>query len=366
MPSPKVRTGVLLACALALGGCSHEEPADPATTGPGEPFLPGPPTRLTFATGYELSPNWLPDGSGILHSYDRRLDGRFDRCLGQLPAAGGSRTVEFCAATEGSLDSLDALEGTGESAGGRVLYQWSQSREGAASPSNARLVVAPATRLWDVTTLTLVPYTLPGGRLHQLVGPVQWIDNDRAVYLGQDVLRPRPCQGCPPDTIPVGREIVRVDLSAGTSRLTVIPGTEDATSVAVDPAGDGIYFTRLLDTRVFRLGLAGGVPEPVHDFGPAGIARDVTVRGRKLLAVVGGLIAPVSDPSLGTYQVDAGGPMLLLDLDSQAIEAVGAESNFLFRHPSLAPDGNVVAVEAYLRIEDLVERIPDLWLFPVP
>lgn len=366
MSSPKVRAGLFLACALAIGSCSHEEPADQGTTGPSGPFLPGPPTQLTFATGYELTPNWLPDGSGILHSYDRRLNGRPDRCLGQLPGAGGSRTLEFCAATEGSLDSLDALEGAGQSPGGRVLYQWSQSRVGDAAPLNSRLVRARASSLWDVTTLTLVPYTLPGGRMHQLVGPVQWLDDDRAVYLGQDVLRPLPCGGCPPDTIPVGREIVRVDLGSGTPQLAIIPGTEDATSVAVDPAGDGIYFTRLLDTRVFRVGLAGGEPQPVHDFGAAGIVRDVTVRGRKLLAVVGGQIAAVSDPSLGTWQADAGGPMLLLDLDTQAVAPVGSSSNFYFRHPSLAPEGDVVAVEAYHRVGDLVERIPDLWLYPVP
>jgi hypothetical protein len=203
--------------------------------------------------------------------------------------------------------------------------------------------------------------------MHQLVGPVQWIDDDRAVYLGQDVLRPRPCQGCTPDTIPVGREIVRVDLSSGTPQLAIIPGTEDATSVAVDPAGDAIYFTKLLDTRVFRLGLAGGVPEPVFDFGAQGIARDVTVRGRKLLGVVGGRVFPAGTPALGTWQSDEGGPMLLLDLDTQLFEQVGDTTNYFFRHPSLAPGGDVVAVEAYFRVDSTsVERVPDLWLYPVP
>ncbi|MGH7585697.1 MAG: hypothetical protein ACREMH_05570 [Gemmatimonadales bacterium] len=367
MPSPKVRAGVILAAALAVGSCSHEEPADPGTTGPSGPQSPDLPTRLTFSSGYDLSPNWLPDGSGILHSYDRRLDGRFDRCLGQLPRAGGSRTVEFCAATEGSLDSLDALEGAGQSPDGLVLYQWSQSREGEALPRRAALVSAPAARLWETTTLTPVPYLLPGGRPHQLVGPVQWFAAGRAVYLGQDVLRPRPCQGCPPDTIPVGREVVLVTFSAGTATLSIIPGTEDATSVAADPAGDAIYFTKLLDTRVFHLGLAGGTPEEVFDFGSAGIARDVTVRGRKLLAVVGGVVFAVSDPALGVWQEDAGGPMLSLDLDSQVVQPVGSTGSYYFRHPSLSPDGVVVAVEAYLRVQpEGVLPIPDLWLYPVP
>ena len=367
MPTLQVRAGVAFACALVIGACSHEEPLEPGVGGPAGPLVPGLPTRLTFSTGYDLSPNWLPDGSGILHSFDRRLDGRPDRCLGLLPVSGGSRTLEFCAATEGSLDSLDALEGGGGSSEGLVLYQWSQSRVGDASPRNARLVAAPMARLSDVTTITLVPYTIPGGRLHQLVGPVQWLDPDQAVYLGQDVLRPRPCQGCIPDTIPVGREIVLVRLGPGAPQLSIIPGTEDATSVAADPAGDAIYFTRLLDTRVFRLGLAGGTPEEVFDFGAAGIARDVTVRGRKLLAVVGGEVFARSDPSLGTWQSDAGGPMLLLDLDTQEFAPVGDTAIRLFRHPSLSPDGEIVAVEAYLRLEQGgVEEIPDLWLYPVP
>jgi hypothetical protein len=363
---------------LALA-CGHEEPISPGTGGPTGPYQPGPPVRLTYADGYESTPTWLPDGSGILHSFDRVLNGAFDRCLGVLPAGGGSRTLEFCGASAGAPDSLDALEGAGASPGGRLMYQWSQSFSTRTSPNWSQLVLASLDRPWNDTRLTLVPYILPGGRTHARVARVDWLDDERAVYLGEDVLYPRACSNCIPDTVRIGREGVLVTVGPSGATLGIIPGTEDATSIAAAPDGAFIYLTRRMDSRVYRLPLAGGVPELVHDFGVLGPARDLALRDGRLLAVVGGFVSLVSDPTLGEWQEDRGGRLFSLDLASGEATEIPTGAPLFIRRPAPSRgdgSGGVVAEGYELVIVSNgpglpsdtvgVSRISDLWLFEAP
>lgn len=362
--------------ALAALACGHEEPTAPGSGGATGPHTPASPTRLTFGPDYESTPSWLPDGSGILHSFDRTLNDRFDRCLGVLPAAGGSRTFEFCAASPGSGDSVDALEGAGASHGGRLLYQWSQSDGPRVAPNFSQLVLATLARPWQTTRLTRVPYTLPGGRMHGRVARVDWLDDERAVYLGENVMYAGFCGGCPPDTLRVGREGVLVDLRGASPALSIIPGTEDASSLAGAPGSNHLYLTYRGDSRVYRLPVAGGVPEAIHDFGMLGIARDLALAGGRLFVIVGGRVFVASDPSLGEWQEDSGGRLFVLDLDGGGVEEIPAGGQRFLRRPSPDPTGGPgVAVEGYELfivqnpvggVDTLVSRLPDLWRYEAP
>lgn len=359
---------------LAALACGHEDPVEPGSGGASGPLVPGYPTRLTFSPRYESTPFWLPDGSGVLHSFDRILSEQFDRCLGVLPGGGGSRNYEFCATSAGSVDSLDALEGAGVSPGGRLLYQWSRSAGTRVSPTWGALVLATLAQPWDTLALTLVPYTLPGGRVHGRIARVDWLDEERAVYLGEEVLYPRACSNCTPDTVRIGREGVLVNLAGATPSLAIIPGTEDATSLAAAPGSAFLYLTRPLDARVYRLPVAGGVPEQVYDFGALGVARDVALAGDRLYVIVGGNVTQVTVPELGTWQSDEGGRLFVLDLGGGGAAEIPILASLLLRRPSADPTGGPgVAVEGYelavLRdvqgnvLDSIVSRVPDLWQY---
>ncbi len=361
---------------LAALACGHEDPIAPGSGGATGPRDPADPVRLTWAAGYELTPSWLPDGSGILHSFDRVLSGQFDRCLGVLPAGGGSRTSEFCGTGAGAADSLDALEGAGASPGGRLIFQWSQSIGTRTSPNASALVLATLARPWEFVKLALMPNTLPGGRVHGRAARMDWVDEDHAVYLGEEVYY-KTCAGCIPDTVRIGREGVLVDLAGGAPALTIIPGTEDATSLTTAPGSGYLFLTRRLDTRVYRLPLSGGIPEEVYDFGPLGVARDLALADGRLYAIVGGRVFLEFDPLVGEYQADAGGRLYYLDDTGGAASEIPTNGDRLLRRPSPDPTGGAgIAVEGYeftlLRddmgnvVDSLVSRVPDLWRYGRP
>jgi hypothetical protein len=54
------------------------------------------------------------------------------------------------------------------------------------------------------------------------------------------------------------------------------------------PDGKAIYYTVANSSAVYRMDLATTNVQVVHDFGVAGIARDVQVSGNRLVAIVGG------------------------------------------------------------------------------
>ena len=112
---------------------------------------------------------------------------------------------------------------------------------------------------------------------------------------------------CPIDTIPTGLDVALLDLSAPGSSPVVLPGTDFASGVSPGPTSDEVYYTLNGDTRVYRRVLSTGDQSVVHDFGPAGIARDVHVAGGRLTAVVGGRVNVVPDAELGQIQWDSGG-----------------------------------------------------------
>jgi hypothetical protein len=141
---------------------------------------------------------------------------------------------------------------------------------------------------------------------------------------------------------------------------------------------DEIYYTLGGDSRVFRRVLSSGEISIVHDFGSAGIARDVHVAGGRLTAIVGGRVAFSGDPGLGPTQWDSAGIVHVVDLSSGADVALDGPG--LFRRPALAPAGDRLVAEGYpLIIQDVfdpntqihhadttVGRAGDLYLFVVP
>ena len=144
--------------------------------------------------------------------------------------------------------------------------------------SGLKLMLGDAGDPANASRLALIPYTAPNGKIHSSIRSPAWTGPETLVYLAEELFY----EGSSflPDTFFTGRDIVDLDVSTGSPVYTVVPGTDDASSVAVTSEPGVIYYTLGGDTRVYRRDGAGAITV-VHDFGAAGIARDVAISGNR-------------------------------------------------------------------------------------
>jgi Tol biopolymer transport system component len=137
--------------------------------------------------------------------------------------------------------------------------------------------------------------------------------------------------------------------------------------VAPGSDGNSIYYTVLGDSQVYRMDLGTGTTSVIHDFGASTIARDVHVVGTTLVAIVGGIVQFVTDPTLGPVQPDEGGVLTMVDLATGTETVLDADTRVVYRRPAISPDGSRVVVERYQVLSGtVVDRRADLYLFTLP
>jgi hypothetical protein len=224
-----------------------------------------------------------------------------------------------------------------------------------------------------------VPYTVAGEPMHNTISHLHWLGPTRLTFVGSLRTYRNSCMlPCVrQDTIQSGLKVGVLDLATPGSLPALLPGTEFASGVSPGPSEGEIYFTLGGDTRVYRRVLATGETNVIHDFGAAGIARDVHVAGNKLTAIVGGRAHFIVDPELGPIQVDSGGFLHVVNLGSGSDAALDGPG--VFRHPALAPTGDRVVAEGFsltivdvpvdgesVRPDTTVTRDSDLYLFTAP
>jgi hypothetical protein len=373
-------------CRLALAGgaflalaCGHTDPFSTPPYGTNQPFDPTPPVRLTFNTGPDRGASWLPDGSGIMYSAQQPTRADADVCLAELPPDGGSQRRLVCDLTRADSGLTNAFESPAAAADGRLAFVASSNSIGGSSPVTQLLEVAPGLDGRNATSVQRIPYTLPSEPTHSGVSQVRWLRENELVYLAQGIDYRRPCPLCPLDTIPTGLAVGLLSISPPGALPSVLPNTVFASGASPGASGDEVYYTLNGDSRVFRRMLSTGDQSIVHDFGAAGVARDVHVAGGRLTAIVGGRVHVVPDPALGQIQWDSGGFLHVVDLASDADVALTDEPH-LFRRPVLAPSGNRVVAEGYplvitrtfdpstetTIVDTTIGRSGDLYLFAAP
>jgi hypothetical protein len=367
---------VWLLALAALTCCNHTEPFGAPPLDRDQPFDPSPPVRLTLNRGPDRRAAWLPDGSGILYSTQLVDTREHDVCLAQLPPNGGSQRRLTCALDPNSVNLTDALESAAAAPDGRLAYFAATSRIGAGAPDAQSIALATVTDPAVRQSLRSIPYPISPGRIHQGVSQIHWLGPDRLVFLGEAVSVLRPCQDCELDTLRSGLDAVRLDLDEVPALPHAIPGTENASGVSSGAAADEIYYTLNGDTRVYRTLLSTGEVSVIHDFGTAGLARDVDVVGNRMVVVVGGRVAFAVDPSLGPTQWDSGGTVHVIDL--QGGSDVSLDAPGLVRRPRLSPTGSALVTEVYPLIitntgppdapvlDTTVSRVADLYQFGLP
>lgn len=366
--------GLLWCVAMAAGGCSHEQPFETPETATDRPFLPGTPVRLTYNPGSDLRPAWLADGGSFLYAWQQLGVPDLDRCLGEMSASGGTRTRTVCNPNPAAVDSVDLFDSPSASPDGRLLLIRGTSNPGAIAPNQAGVFLGTLPDPLAAAKVLNLPYTVPGGRMHGTISTARWLGETRVLYVGQSVIYSRECSGCPLDTLVTGLEVVEMDLGGPQPSLSVVPATYGASSAALSAGRDTLYYTLINDSRVFRRALTTGQVAVVHDFGALGIARDVTVLGARLVAVVGGEVRYTDDPVLGPIQPDGGGNLLSVDLGTGAETVLPVDQPTVFRRPEFAPGGGPVrlVVEGYppsIGIptrNQLVSKVGDLYLYQSP
>jgi hypothetical protein len=359
--------GVLLAFA-----CGHSDPFSTPPYGTTEPFDPTPPVQLTFNQGADREASWLPDGSGILYSSQQLGRADADVCLAELPPTGGTQRRLVCDLSRVDANTTNAIESPTVGADGRLAFLKASSQIGGTTPSHQALSVAPTLDPTTATEVQQLPYTQPGEPEHNGVQALRWLTTDRLVYVAGLTTTRQACPACVVDSIVSGLKVDVLDLSAPGALPVAVPGTDYASGVSAGGSGDELYFTLSDDTRVYRRVLSTGETHLVHDFGAAGIARDVHVVGGRMTAIVGGRVTFSVDPVLGPIQSDEGGVIHVVDLASGADAALDAGAR-LFRRPQLSPAGDRLVAEGYALIlptptnpDTTVSRASDLFLFTTP
>ena len=277
-------------------GCAHGEPFAVDDHRTDFPFADTDPARLTLSGYPDLHPAWLPDGSGLLYSYIHAENPELDRCLGILPRTGGQRVREICRRSLADRDTIDALDLPAVSAGGRLAYRRSASTPFGGVAEHTELVAGTLEDPFEGPILRRLPFTGSDGKFYVAIEQPHWVGESGLVFLAQVEEIVSPCPGCDPVVILVNGGIVHL-LADGSGTVSSIPGTESATSVAVD--GDSsLLLTREGDTRIFRRSLETGSESVALDVAPA-TPFAVSAGGGRILAQVSGGFH-VADPSAGT------------------------------------------------------------------
>jgi hypothetical protein len=354
---PSVRGSVAVGALIALVSCEHARPFGPPDLGPNAPFSTAFPRQLTFDPGGDLAPAWLPDGSGIVYSFQRYDRADRDRCLAVLPAEGGHVIRTICHAGLLDGDSTNSLWSPAVGPGGVLAYVRESSVPGGPGPSSRELVVATLADPDPGRVIRSLPYLAPDGMLHATATHLTWVDAHTLVYVAEAVLYTFPPLAV--DTILTPVEAVRISVEGDSVALSVLPGTAGATSVAADSAG-AIYYTLLGDSRIYRLDADGGAAAVVCDLGAIGAVRDVQVAGGRLFAVAG-------------QQTGAGlgGDVYLVDPVAGTAVPVAPQASLWYRRAAAAPSGRRVAAEGYTVGTDgsggpVVSRSAHLYLLDAP
>jgi hypothetical protein len=349
--------------ALSLLGCAHSDAFAPADNQTATPFIAGEPTRLTYNPGADMVPAWLPDGSAIVYAFDHDdpPHDEPDRCLGVLPPTGGRRTRELCSISLRAADSVDRFDEPSVLPDGRVAYVRSARAAQQRSMAYVRLVIGSPDPAVSPTDVIVHPYVGADGALRDALTYLHWISSTEAI--GVAGVR-SDCHDCPAMALVGGRELVRLAISAeppSTASLTLLTTDDSLTSATVAPGESAAYFTRLGDSRVYRIALSGGTPTVAVDFGPAGVARDIQVRGATLYAVVGGNVRTANVQASGNTQIDDGGPIYVADLGTGATHPlVTSQPRLAFRRLALAPSGATLLAQAAQEGLNAVGS-PDIW-----
>lgn len=249
-----------LAFVLLLAGCGHSDTYALPTASVG-PFTSGADVPLTFNVDQNYWPAWTEDGKGVLYAFVDPMSPRH-RCVGLLPAAGGTRLWQFCDNRASRVDSVTSYPAFALDSAGRLLLL------DAVSPTGYNVV--PASQLWLTDTAT--PFVrrsllslpmnvaVPGGGSLAVtwLADMQWTGPSTFIALAQQFETIPHCvqfiihdpvygdkeatQCLTIDTLFTPGYVVRGALAEQGATLAIVPGTAGATDYSLAEGGTSIVF----------------------------------------------------------------------------------------------------------------------------
>jgi len=244
---------------LVLAACGHSEPLGEGSAALG-PFGTGPNVLLTLNPNQDYWPIWTEDGAGILYSFIDGTAAPQHRCVGLLPAAGGTRTWQLCDNRAIMADSVSSFPAYALGSDGRLLYVEATSIGGAqsTSPEDMTLWLADSATPFQRHALLTLP-TFAGSVGVSWLADIAWTGPGTFIALAQDLSIMGHCHFCGPvDTLFLGAAVVTGTIGAGSTTLTPVAGTTGATGYSLAENGASIVFTLRDDRRLYKVPAGGG------------------------------------------------------------------------------------------------------------
>ncbi|MGH7584496.1 MAG: hypothetical protein ACREL5_14865 [Gemmatimonadales bacterium] len=331
---------------LAFAACNHSGTAPTVASSVG-PSGTGSDVQLTFNVDQDYWPAWTEDAHGILYGFVRPGSANH-RCLGLLPAAGGTRRWQMCDDRTSQDDTVSSFGAYALRSDGRLLYTEAVSPASAAStPERITLWLADSAAPFNRTELLTMP-TFIGGAALGWLSDIAWTGDNAFVALGQQLSFLAHCFGCTAlDTLFADSGyVVTGTIAGGKATLHVVDGTLDATSYSLAQAGSSIVFTRKNDVHLFAVPVTGGAPVVVGTVTDAGGSQLLGVSCAGDTCVVAVDAVSLSDPDLPSFPRLGSGPRELrsVSLTSGQAEVLRTVPS-LFATPRIAPDGHDVVAQ---------------------
>jgi len=222
---PRWTAGGVVLLTVMLPGCGHSDPFTPASQATTGSFDTLQPIRLTFSPDSDLTPAWSADGRRLFYTFAIPGDPDRDRCVGVLPAGGGSRVAEKCPLTDVAGDSTTVSRWPAPGPGNLMAWTEYQTLVGRRTPDAGAIRIGtfdPADPGKPVRTL---PYLAPSGQLHNVPTHLAWLSPNELVYVANAADFFADCRGCPTIEHLQGLEIVRLVLKPEPATLSIVPGT---------------------------------------------------------------------------------------------------------------------------------------------
>ncbi len=258
----------MFALTLFFLGCSHPDsfPIVAPTVGP---FGSASDVQLTFNPEQDYWPTWSQDGRSILYAYVQQGGNPQHRCMGILPAAGGTRIWEMCDNRAVEKDSTNSFIAYALSSSGQLLYVTAVSDTGFAPRALSKRItfwLADTATPYQRTALISLKYTIDNtGTLWY--SDIAWTGPNTFVALEQGMAIPGiPPKGCDivRDSIFGAGQVVSGTIANGKATLQGIAGTNGAAAYSLAEGGASIVFTRAgSGARLYRVPIAGGTANPV-------------------------------------------------------------------------------------------------------
>lgn len=258
-------------------------------------FSAGAPARYTFDGGLDQVGSFSADGTTLFYAFQPRLPlpplvparPDVDRCIGLLPANGGTRR-EICRDDFAGLDSTDAFEHAALGPDGTLLYS------AYSAPIRSLLTTSGTLRAGSLSApypgrILLATPTVTAGLSFDHFGAIRWASPTTFfVQVFDQTLIGNPYNEIKTDTLQLGIGILRGDLTATGAVFTAVAGADSASGFDLSAAGDSLYFTRLDDAALYVVAGTGGTRRVVYSLAsatPRTILRDPTRVGGRIAVV---------------------------------------------------------------------------------